>query len=124
MGADVAVADLDVLTTVRDAQTLRGQWRSRVNRSFVPTDAHRFRSNFTRYDFAVLPVEVMGGLEVVGANGWETVQVDEIVSVNFFGLVMYVPSVTEQLRILKLFGRPKDVQRARLLEPLSRSAPC
>src|SRR5690606_285613 len=65
-GADVAVADLDVLTSVRDADTLIGQWRARRDETHAPAGAKRFRSRFARFLFPGLPVEVMGGLELCG----------------------------------------------------------
>lgn len=124
LGADVVVADVDVLTTVRDAQMLRERWLSRASSDFVPADAKRFRSDFGRYDFAGLPFEVMGGLEVAGKNGWESVAVGEIVSVNVFGLMINIPSGAEQIRILNTFGRPKDLQRSTLLESLTGHPSC
>jgi len=123
-GAEVVVADIDVLTTDRDAMTMRERWHSRVNSGFMPADANRFRSNFARYDFAGIPVEVMGGLEVAGAEGWKLVQVGDIISVNFLGLTIYIPSIVEQVRILNLFGRPKDLQRSTLLKSSSGYPQC
>jgi hypothetical protein len=79
VGADVSVADMDVLTSVRDADTLRDRWQGRHDAAHRPGGAERFRSCFARYRFPGLPVEVMGGLEVFGADGWTLLQIDQIV---------------------------------------------
>jgi len=117
-GAEVTVADLDVLTSAGDAQTLIGQWRTRRDASWIAEGSDRFRSRFARFGFPGMPVEVMGGLELCGANGWEPVQVGERVMVDVAGLAVPIPSLAEQVRILQGFGRPKDMRRAALLQSL------
>ena len=117
-GAEVAVADLDVLTSVRDAETLIGHWRARRDATYVPRGEERFRSRFARFRSPGLPVEVMGGLELCSERGWEPVRIGEIVTVNVAGLAIPIPTVAEQIRVLENFGRPKDLQRAALLKCL------
>ncbi|HVC18058.1 MAG TPA: hypothetical protein VNE18_12240 [Rhodanobacter sp.] len=118
-GAEVTVADLDVLTSTGDAQTLIGQWRTRRDASWIAEESDRFRSRFARFGFPGMAVEVMGGLELCGANGWEPVRVDEKVMVDVAGLAVPIPTVAEQVRLLQSFGRPKDLRRAALLQSLS-----
>ena len=118
-GAEVAVADLDVLTSARDADTLIGHWRARRDDAYVPCGEERFRSRFARFRFPGLPVEVMGGLELYGERGWEPVRVDRIVTLDMGSLAVPVPAAVEQIRVLESFGRPKDLQRAALLKCLS-----
>ncbi|GAA0888335.1 hypothetical protein [Rhodanobacter soli] len=118
-GAEVVVADLDVLTSVRDAEALIGHWRARRDDAYVPCGEERFRSRFARFRFPGLPVEVMGGLELCNERGWEPVQIGEIVTVNVAGLAIPIPALAEQIRILESFGRPKDHQRAAWLKHLS-----
>ncbi len=122
-GAEVAVADLDVLTSVRDAEILIGHWRARRDDTCVPCGEERFRSRFARFHFPGLPVEVMGGLELCGERGWEPVRVDRIVTRDVDGLAVPIPTVAEQVRVLESFGRPKDLQRATLLKCLSEERP-
>jgi hypothetical protein len=122
-GAEVAVADLDVLTSVRDAETLIGHWRARRDEAWTPPSAERFRSRFARFLFPGLPVEVMGGLELCGERGWEPVRIGEVVTVDVAGLAVTIPAVAEQIRVLERFGRPKDLQRAALLKQLSGERP-
>jgi hypothetical protein len=122
-GAEVTVADLDVLTSVRDAQTLIGHWRGWHDESHVPPGEDHFRSRFARFLFPGLPVEIMGGLELHGERGWQPVQIGAIVMLDVAGLAVPIPVVTEQIRVLESFGRPKDLQRAALLRRLSEERP-
>lgn len=117
-GADVSVADLDVLTSIRDAEALAGEWWARRDDAYVPGDSGRFRSCYARFHFPGLPVEVMGGLELFGENGWVPVQVGETETVDMDGLAVTIPSIGEQLRIMENFGRAKDLRRAALLKSL------
>jgi hypothetical protein len=118
VGADVSVADMDVLTSVRDADTLRDRWQGRHDAAHRPGGAERFRSRFARYRFPGLPVEVMGGLEVFGADGWTLLQIDRIVRASIAGLSVPVPAVAEQIRVLDSFGRAKDRTRIAVLKTL------
>lgn len=117
-GANVTVADLDVLTSSRDADALIDHWQARLQTMRASVGAERFRSRFARFGFSGLAVEVMGGLEVFGEAGWEPVKVADTVLVDVDGLGVPMPSVTEQIRMLENFGRPKDLQRAALLKLL------
>jgi hypothetical protein len=117
-GADVEVADLDVLASTDDAQKLKLLWEEHLDLHYVPAGADRFRSRFARFLFPGMPVEVMGGLELHEADGWRPVHVDETILVSCAGLPVPIPSIPEQIRILESFGRPKDLQRAALLRAL------
>jgi hypothetical protein len=117
-GAGVTVADLDVLTSIRDAETMLDQWQMRRDAAAAPAGSERFRSRYARFAFPDLAVEVMGGLEVFGDTGWERVKIAEIITVDVAGLAIPIPAITEQIRVLESFGRPKDRQRATLLKSL------
>lgn len=118
LGAEVVVADVDLLTSARDADLLSGYWLAHRDANQFPPDEDRFRSHFVRFTFPGLPVELMGGLELWRENGWEPVQIGEAAVVNFAGLTVPVPTLTEQIRLLERFGRPKDQRRAALLKSL------
>jgi hypothetical protein len=118
LGAEVGVADVDVLVSRADADTLAALWADRCDAAQVPADGDRFRSRFARYRFPGLPVELMGGLEVFGADGWQPLHIRETVCVGLAGLRVPVPSIAEQLRVLACFARPKDHQRAAVLRAL------
>ena len=118
MGADVQAADLDLLTSAADAQRLIELWPSRLDTSYVPAAANRFRSRFARFRFPGMPLEVMGGLELHGHDGWQAVRVNHVMHVNVAGIQVPVPARDEQIRILESFGRAKDLARADLLRAL------
>ncbi|BDU21108.1 hypothetical protein [Dyella sp. GSA-30] len=119
VGADVGVADIDVLTSVADADRLVEHWQARRESLFEPAGAERFRSRFARFRFTGLPLEVMGGLQLHDTREWVPVIAGETMLVAFGGMQIPVPRVVEQIRILESFGRPKDLQRAALLRALS-----
>jgi hypothetical protein len=117
-GAAVDVADLDLLTSAADAERLIALWPSRLDTSYTPAGADRFRSRFARFQFPGMPLEVMGGLELHDADGWRAVRVNDVVHVNIADIAVPIPSRAEQIRILESFGRPKDLARAELLRAL------
>ena len=121
-GADVSVADLDLLTSAEDAARLIEAWQDRREAAYEPAGAERFRSRFARFRFAGMPVEAMGALELHAGQGWEPVSVNQVVHVHVAGLDVPIPSVSEQIRILESFGRPKDLHRAALLRALAATA--
>jgi hypothetical protein len=119
MGADVALADVDVLVSSADAARLIARWASQLDEAYEPAGAERFRSRFARFHFPGLPVEVMGGLELNGDEGWQPVRIGQLVLVGVNGVAVPVPSISEQVRVLESFGRSKDRQRADLLRALA-----
>lgn len=123
-GCDVTVADVDVLTSKRDAACLIALWHTRLDDTHEPmADSDRFRSHFARFRFPGLPLEVMGGLELNGSNGWQPVHVDNVVHVTCAGVDVPIPAPSEQIRILESFARPKDMQRAAWLRGLAAPRP-
>lgn len=110
-GETLAVQDLDVLTSTRDAEALIQYWHARLVATDKAADAGRFRSRYACFAFE-LPVEIMGDLQVHDGRRWQPLQVDDIVTARIDGLEIPVPSIAEQIRILRLFGRDKDLQRA------------
>jgi hypothetical protein len=118
-GVDVTVADVDVLTSAADAQCLMDACASFLDTSYRPDAADRFRSRFARFHLSNgAPLEVMGDLEVYGAEGWQPVKVNEIVHVVCANVSVPIPIPSEQIRMLERFARPKDLLRAQLLRAL------
>lgn len=123
-GAEVEVADIDVLTSRDDAERLAALWHELREPAYEPAGADRFRSQFARFRFAGMPVEVMGGLELHGIEGWQPVQVRETQVVVVDGIAVHIPARAEQIRLLHAFGRAKDFRRAALLQALSGVGSC
>ncbi len=121
VGADVGVADVDVLVSRDDAERLMSLWASLRDEHHAPADADRFRSHFARFGFPGMPVEIMGGLELGGTSGWQPVSAGRLTLAGVDGLAVPVPSVTDQVRILEGFGRDKDRHRAAALRALASS---
>jgi hypothetical protein len=118
LGAEVDVADVDVLTSRADAQTLMGVWARWREPGFVPPDGHRFRSHFARFRFPGTPVELMGALEFQVDDRWQAVAPAKLVLAGVNGLAVPVPCIEDQIRLLESFGRGKDLHRVATLRAL------
>jgi len=109
----IEVGDLDVLMSVADAQRAMDQL------GVVPMQdgaSALFRSTlFTRWEMPPLVVEIMAGFHVAKGAEWTEVLPRTRVTIFMDELVVYVPDRAELAEMLKLFGRPKDLERARLL---------
>jgi hypothetical protein len=116
-GAAVTVDDLDLLSSREDAERLERAWQARRIDAYQPGDAPLFRSRFARYAFPAMAVEVMGGLQVHQGGCWSNVLVG--ISVPLPDSLVRLPTIGEQLRLLAMFGRPKDYARAERLRMLS-----
>lgn len=114
---EIVPHDVDVLASVRDVDAFVARHGEALDRSTVPADGARFRSRFARFTFAPLPVELMGALEVDAGDGWQAVHVAATRWLDCGGYAVPVPSRAEQLRLFELFGRDKDLAKARLLRP-------
>lgn len=103
LGAPLDTAgDLDVVTGVDGAGRLRSAWADWLEVGEPKAPDGPFRSDdFARYATPWGPVEVMGGLRVRG----RTLDVSGP-----------LPGIADQLRILRLFGRPKDLAKAQIVE--------
>jgi hypothetical protein len=118
LGAEVSVADVDVLTSRADADTLMQVWAQQREPAFAPPDGDRFRSHFARFRFPGAPVEVMGGLELRLDGRWQPVAPGKLVLAGVNGLAVPVPCIDDQIRLLESFGREKDLRRAAVLRAL------
>lgn len=108
--------DLDILTTGAGAAVLETAWAAHRQGAYPLDAASPFRSRFSRYAFADGVAEVMGDLTLNGAP----VTVQEIAAAPFGGMSVPIPTLAEQARLLRLFGRPKDKDRLLLLDRLRR----
>ena len=111
--APIEVGDVDVLMSVGDAR------RAMDGLGVVPTKdraSSLFRSTlFGRWETPPLVVEIMAGFHVTTSAGWTEVLPRTRVSVPLDRRVVYVPDRAELVGILRMFGRPKDLERVRLL---------
>jgi len=97
-----AAGDLDIVVDADGARRLRSAWKEWLESAEPKAPDGPFRSDdFARYRTPWGPVEVMGGLRVRG---------------RLLEVAGPIPSADEQLRILRLFGRPKDLAKAKVVE--------
>ena len=119
LGAQVNVADVDVLTSRADADALMATWAEQRESGPVTADDQRFRSRFARFRFRYMPVEVMGALELKTAGNWRAVKPGRLVLAGVNGLAVPVPSVDDQIRLLEAFARAKDAPRVAALRTIT-----
>ncbi len=110
------VTDLDLLMSSADADTLKNKWSHRIRKGFTPENQHLFRSNFARFNFGDLDVEVMGDLEINKNSLRQRVSVERVMEISIEGLKIKIPTLGEQKRIFMLFGREKDIIKADQIE--------
>ena len=103
--AGIVPQDIDVLCSRQDALRLREAWRDHVDTAYRP-------AAFTRFVHLPMPVEVMGGLELMTEAGWQPVRVHDDMRVDIAGVAVRIPTRQEQRRILLAFGRGKDLAKA------------
>ena len=104
------IRDIDVLLGVADAQRY---FRRLSLPNLAVTDDPLFRSDlFARWTDTPVEIELMAGLKVKAADGWQPLSIRSREEV---GLGLFVPSREELRTILMSFGRTKDLQRAATL---------
>ena len=109
-GLDIAIADIDVLMSRRDID------RVIARLGIAPVQgvaSDRIRSEvWARWTTPPAAVDLMTGLKVRSDGRWMRVAPASRQAVNVEGRTLYVPARSELIEILRLFGRPKDLERA------------
>lgn len=113
LGTDIGVADVDVLLAVPDARHIRNQLRIPPV-SDEPNRLFRSEEYFT-WRGASYPIEFMAGFSICLADEWQKVSFRTRQAVNVVGHTLYVPDIEEMKALLESFGRPKDLDRLKLL---------
>jgi hypothetical protein len=109
------IGDINLLTSSADANFLKEQWKDRQVKDHVYAYDRIFRSNSGRFRFKGVDAEVMGNLEVNAGQQWVPLLVRQFMNVTVAGMQVKIPTIKEQHRIYRFFGRPKDIQKAQLL---------
>ncbi len=110
-----SVGDINILTTSADANFLKSHWKDREVKDHVYSFDRIFRSNSGRFRFENVDAEVMGNLEVNAGQQWVPLLVRQFMNVTVADLQVKIPTIKEQYRIYKFFGRPKDLKKAEIL---------
>ncbi len=115
-GADAGpVADVDVLLSIDEAERLLPALGIAVRRGSAHPD---FRSRiFGHWTGAPLPIEFMAGFCHRSGAVWREVWLATREPIGIDDVTVFVPGLTELRRLLKDFGRPKDLARAAALRP-------
>lgn len=114
-GAAGPVGDVDVLASERDAVALLTTLG--IRSATAPSD--RFRSAvFACWAGTPLPIEIMAGFEVHTIEGWRPATPATRVTKMVGEVPLYGPDIPELIAHCALFGRPKDIARASLLQRL------
>ncbi|WP_368565778.1 hypothetical protein [Pseudoxanthomonas sp. UTMC 1351] len=113
--ANVEPADVDVLCSAGDAGRLIAAWQDHLDIAHGPHDGDRFRSRFARFRHLPVPLEVMGNLQVLAGGSWQPVRIEATQSVWCDGYVVPIGTWQEQILVLRLLGRDKDLAKADLI---------
>ena len=113
--------DVDVLVGTADAETLAKSSDVTLLERGAST---RFSSaHYFSCCAGQVPIEFMAGLRVRKEGDWHPVLPQTRVRRQIGEIEVYVPEAGELVKIARLFGRRKDLERARLLISSSKYAP-
>jgi hypothetical protein len=111
-GVDIEVLNVDLLVSERDARQLLGGWAS----PGVATGGQdRFRAIHGVHASTLIPIEIMGALEVKVEDQWARVTPNTREAVDLAGGRIFIPDTADQLALLLMFRRPQDLVRAEML---------
>jgi hypothetical protein len=114
----VEIADVDVLISARDIHRLIAK-HDLAPQQGVPVQ--KVRSDmWARWTALPLSVDLMAGLHIRSGETWTKVAPKTREAVMVGGHVLHVASRPELIGICRLFGRPKDLERARRLADLDK----
>jgi len=114
-GADAGrVRDVDLMMSAADAERFLWRVGGEVRE---PGGSERFRSSVLGlWTAPPVPVEVFGGFMLAADGGWREVRLETREAVPVGSARLFVPSREELARLLRAFGRAKDLERAAALE--------
>ena len=107
------VKDVDLMMSAPDAE----RFLRRSGGAFRKSESgDLFRSKvFGVWSEPPIAVEVFGGFSFATRGQWRALSLATREPVKIKGATVYVPAADELVRVLHSFGRPKDIDRARLL---------
>ena len=105
--------DVDLLMSERDAEAFLENVGAHCGRG---QPSERFYSPvYGVWENPPMPIEVFGGFQLATDGEWRTVAFSTREAVEVEGARLFVPSTDELRELLHMFGRPKDLRRAKLL---------
>lgn len=109
-------SDIDILTTELNASKLQHLLKVYMEVAPETKENDLFHSNFARFNLPLMDIEVMGNLQIRKNGIWQPVCVQKYKEVSVGEIIVRIPTIEEQKRILSLFGREKDLKRLQMLE--------
>lgn len=108
--------DIDILTTSQGSMELQNLLREQIDPRPLTKEDDLFRSDFARFNLPLMDIEVMGDLQIKKNGLWQNVYINECQEIQLNNITIKLPTIEEQVRILSLFGREKDLRRLKLLK--------
>ena len=108
-------SDIDILTTAANSIKLQQLLSRYIEVAPKTKENDLFRSNFARFNLPLMDIEVMGDLQIKKNNAWLPVCVEKYGEIFIGNLMIRIPTIEEQKRILSFFGREKDLKRIPIL---------
>lgn len=113
---DWRAPDIDIMASPRDARRLIEALHGEVVED--PGEG-LFRSQvFGQILTTPVPLDVMAGMDVRAGGDWVPVTFSTRVPIVLEDFTVFTSSINEQIETCRLFGRPKDLLRAEMLEGL------
>lgn len=110
--------DIDILTSSRDSDKLQQLYKNILEEHPITKENNLFKSNFARLKHPIMDIEVMGDLKVMSNGNWLPVEINQYRIVPINNLNIKIPTIKEQVKLLKLFGREKDFKRIKTIQNL------
>lgn len=110
--------DIDILTSSRDSDKLQQLYKNILEEHPITKEDNLFKSNFARLKHPIMDIEVMGDLKVMSNGNWLPVEINQYRIVPINNLNIKIPTIKEQVKLLKLFGREKDFKRIKTIQNL------
>lgn len=110
------VKDIDIVTTIKAAEKLEYSLKSYIDPSTQGKENDLFQSKFLQFHLPLMDLEVMGDLKIQKDGIWNLLTIKEYKTIFVKNLSLKIPTLKEQIRILQLFGREKDLKRVSLLK--------
>lgn len=110
-----SMRDVDILAGHETARDFLSHWKQPLP---TPEPDPFFRSDpfaqITRP--GLLPIDLLGDLHLYEKGRWNPVTLKSRLAVDCGETRVFVPSLEDQLMVLRRFGREKDLERAALIE--------
>ena len=110
--------DIDILTSTKDSNKLQQLYKNILEEQPTTKEDNLFKSNFARLKHPIMDIEIMGDLKVLNNGIWLPVEIKEYQEININKVTIKIPTLKEQIKLLKLFGREKDLKKIKEIETI------